>query len=100
MKELEQGEIVKIEGITHPILVVSKDYYNRLGQIIGCPIVKTNIKSAIYVYIETGIVSGTILCDQLKSLDMMYRGYSVLGKISIDERMLVADIIQGLFEYI
>ena len=35
---LHQGEIIKIEKIKHPVLVVSKNFFNETGEIIGCPI--------------------------------------------------------------
>lgn len=35
---VSQGDILKIEGIRHPVLVVSKDFFNTSGEIIGCPI--------------------------------------------------------------
>ena len=40
MEYLHQGDILKIEKIKHPVLVVSKDFFNTSGQIIGCPVIK------------------------------------------------------------
>ena len=31
-----QGDILKIEKIKLPVLVVSKDFFNQTGEIIGC----------------------------------------------------------------
>lgn len=97
---LEQGMIIKIEGIKDPVLVVSKDYYNQIGQIIGCPVVKTNVKGAIYREINNDEVTGTILCDQVRNFDINLRGYSIISKISMEEKMIISDIIQGLFDYV
>ena len=32
---LHQGDILRIEKIKHPVLVVSKDFFNMSGEIIG-----------------------------------------------------------------
>ena len=37
-EELHQGDILKIEHIKKPVLVVSKDFFNQTHEIIGCPI--------------------------------------------------------------
>ena len=42
MASLHQGDILKIEKIKHPVLVVSKDFFNTSGEIIGCPIIKNS----------------------------------------------------------
>ena len=34
-----QGDIIKVEKIKPPVLVVSKDFFNESGEIIGCPII-------------------------------------------------------------
>lgn len=100
MASLDQGTIIKIGGVKHPVLVVSKDYYNSIGQIIGCPIIQSTISTAIYKEIIAGDIHGTVLCDQLKNFDLNARGYTPCGKISLDDRLEISDIIQGLFDYI
>ena len=35
MASLHQGDILKVEKIKHPVLVVSKDFFNTSGEIIG-----------------------------------------------------------------
>ena len=49
MELLHQGDILKIEKIKHPVLVVSKDFFNSSGEIIGCPIMdEYGRKSRLY----------------------------------------------------
>ena len=43
MEILHQGDILRIEKIKHPVLVVSKDFFNTSGEIIGCPIIKPEL---------------------------------------------------------
>ena len=35
-EELHQGDILKIERIKKPVLIVSKDFFNQTFEIIGC----------------------------------------------------------------
>lgn len=42
MELLHQGDILKIEKINHPVLVVSKNFFNTSGAIIGCPIIRNS----------------------------------------------------------
>ena len=35
--DVHQGDILKIEKIKIPVLVVSKDFFNQTGEIIGWP---------------------------------------------------------------
>lgn len=45
MEQLHQGDVLKIEKIKHPVLVVSKDFFNSSGEIIGCPIIKSCVEA-------------------------------------------------------
>lgn len=49
MASLHQGDILKVEKIKHPVLVVSKDFFNTSGEIIGCPIIK-NSTAVHFIY--------------------------------------------------
>ena len=96
----EQGDILRIEGIKDLVLVLSKNYYNKSSKIVGCPIVKNARESILNVHIKTKDVEGVALCDQLRNLDISVRGYQIVSKIDISDKMLVSDIVQGIFDYI
>lgn len=96
---VDQGQIIRVEDISAPVLVVSKKYYNTTGQILGCPIVSDLSENAIKIKIVTERVCGTVLCDQIKNIDLQTRGYQILGEITLSEKMLISDVIQGLIEY-
>ena len=40
MVEYYQGDVLKIENQKDLVIVVSKDKYNEIGQVIACPIIK------------------------------------------------------------
>ena len=50
---VHQGDILKVEKIKNPVLVVSKDFFNETGEIIGCPIFDHSIGSPLHIEIET-----------------------------------------------
>ena len=53
MELLQQGDILKIEKIKHPVLVVSKDFFNTSGEIIGCPIIVNSMPGPLHIWIST-----------------------------------------------
>ena len=100
MEFLHQGDVVKIERIKHPVLVVSKDFFNNSGEIIGCPIIYESISGPLHIWISTEEVEGYVNCEKLSLLDLNYRGFKKLDSISIHDLINISDAIQGIFEYI
>ena len=100
MIQLHQGDILKIERIKDPILIVSKDFFNITGNIIGCPIVKSCPKSSLHIWTSTKENEGYIQCEYLSLLDMTARGHKRVGRLPFHELMNVSDAIQGIFEYV
>lgn len=97
---LRQGDIIKVEHVKHPVLVVSKDFFNASGQIIGCPIVEESSVGPLHIYVQTDETAGYVQCEKLALLDLKVRGYKVVDNISLSDRMNIADAVQGIFEYI
>lgn len=100
MEFLHQGDVVKIERIKHPVLVVSKDFFNNSGEIIGCPIIYESMSGPLHIWISTEKTEGYVNCEKLSLLDLNYRGYKKLDRIPIQDLMNISDAIQGIFEYI
>lgn len=50
--DIHQGDILKIEKIKHPVLVVSKDFFNNSGAIIGCPIIENSTIGPLHIWID------------------------------------------------
>ncbi|MBO5228512.1 MAG: type II toxin-antitoxin system PemK/MazF family toxin [Lachnospiraceae bacterium] len=99
-QKLYQGDILKIEKIKHPVLVVSKDFFNTSGEIIGCPIIKSSMPGPLHIWMSTENAEGYIQCEKLALLDMSVRGYRKIDRLPISEIINVSDAIQGIFEYI
>ena len=100
MKYISQGDILKIEKIKHPVLVVSKDFFNTSGQIIGCPIILDSIAGPLHIWMSTEETAGYIQCEKLALLDLAVRGYKKVDRLPLAEMINVSDAIQGIFEYI
>ena len=100
MELLHQGDILIIEKIKHPVLVVSKDFFNSSGEIIGCPIFTNSIPGSLHIWMTTEENRGYIQCEKLALLDLSVRGYKKVDSLPIAEMINVSDAIQGIFEYI
>lgn len=101
MKEgIFQGDILKIERIKMPVLVVSKDFFNKTGEIIGCPIYKNGEPGALHIKINTGEVAGYVQCEKMSLLDMNFRGYSKIDRVHMPDIINITDAIQGIFDYV
>lgn len=95
-----QGDILKIEGIRYPVLVVSKDFFNASGEIIGCPVYASATKSPLHIQVSTTETKGYVQCEKLTLLDLSVRGYKKTDALALEERMNIVDAVQGIFDYI
>lgn len=101
MKEgICQGDLLKIERIKMPVLVVSKNFFNQSGEVIGCPVYRNGKPGALHIRIETEEVTGYVHCEKMALLDMNIRRYSKLGSIHTSEIIDITDAIQGIFDYV
>lgn len=100
MEPLHQGSILRIEKIKHPVLIVSKDFFNTSGQIIGCPIIKHSTPGPLHIRISAENTEGYVQCEKLALLDLSIRGYKKTDKLPILEMINISDAIQGIFEYV
>lgn len=100
MEQVHQGDILKIEKVKHPVLIVSKDFFNASGEVIGCPIIRNSIQGPLHIRIFTEENEGYVQCEKLALLDLTVRGYKKTDRLPISEMMNISDAIQGIFEYI
>ena len=100
MEYMHQGDIIKIEKIKDPILVVSKDFFNTSGAVIGCPIIKNSIPGPLHIWMSTDEMEGYVQCEKLALLDLSVRGHKKIDRMHISELINVVDAVQSIFEYI
>lgn len=97
---VEQGSIIKIQNLSFPILVVSNNFFNETGMIVGCPIFNIATESPLHVHIDCDKVKGNVYCEDLKTFDLKSRRYTWLDTIDMFQAVEIVDIIQGIFDYI
>ena len=100
IEELQQGDILKIEKIKFPVLIISNDFFNQSGEIIGCPITMNAIEGPLHIFISARGVEGYVLCEQLKLFDLRVRGHKKIDQVKWSEKMNISDAVQGTFEYV
>ena len=98
--EIHQGDILQIEKIKPPVLVVSKDFFNKSGEIIGCPIYETGAEGPLHISIRTEEITGYVQCENLALLDLNIRGYKKIDRIPLSDVINITDAIQGIFDYL
>lgn len=100
MVNYEQGDIIKVEGISKPLLVVSKDLFNKEGMAMCCPLFQKSTSHPLHISVTDLDGNAYIaLVEQTKLVDISFRGYSFLSRLSYYDVMNVSDALQALFEY-
>jgi len=99
MFSIEQGEILKVENIKYPVLVVSKNFFNKTEQAIVCPIIQDKPDDPLHIPFRAEKLSGTVLCEEMKLMDFRYRGFSLLDRIAYSDIINITDAIQSIFDY-
>ena len=97
---INQGDILRIDGIRHLVLTVSKNFFNQQGEIIGCPIYKSDNEGPLHIHIKTRKIEGCVQCEKLALLDMKARRYSVTDRLDLPDVINITDAIQGIFDYV
>ena len=99
MAAIEQGDLLKVEGIQHPVIVVSNNYFNQSGKAIVCPILKKAVPGPLHIELKDSAVEGYVLCEQVRYLDLASRRYSKLVQTHYFDIMDISDAVVSMFEY-
>lgn len=93
---VNQGDIIKIcfdptkgheQSGYRPALVVSNDKFNAISPnlVLACPITNTKKSFPLHVDLDGRTsTSGTILVDQIRSIDITTRGFKFVEKLPVD----------------
>ena len=82
-----QGDILKLDRIKLPVLVVSKDFFNQTGEVIACPIYSIGQEDALHIHIEMQHADGYVHCEKLTLLDLHARDFSKLDSLRLRDLM-------------
>lgn len=108
---LRQGDIIKLnfnpqsgheQAGYRPALVVSNDvFHQKTNLVIVCPISNTTNDFPLHVKLDNRTsTTGSVLCQHIKSLDVVSRGYVFVERLPDDILQEVFDIIYGEIELI
>ena len=50
MIKAEQGDILKVNSIKYPLIVVSKNFFNESGLVIACPILSDTVRGPLRIF--------------------------------------------------
>ena len=97
---INQGDILKVENISKPVLVVSKNFFNETGEVIACPIYDGGNEGALHIPISGKKVQGVVHCEKMNLFDMSVRGFSKTDTVGYEDIINISDAIQGIFDYV
>lgn len=96
--ELQQGDILKIEHIRHPVLIVSKNFFNSSGEIIGCPIYSNSTAGPLHIAVVTDEIQGYVQCEKLALLDKVRHAWRPFGNTPLPGKAIFTENITSAFE--
>ena len=96
---VEQGDLLRIEKLPQPVIVVNNNFFNQSGMAIVCPIVKNAMPGPLHIQLKDSPVEGYVLCEQVRYIDLTARRYSKLTATHYFDIMDISDAVMGMFEY-
>ena len=99
MTRAKQGDLLRVAGLSHPVMVVSNDFFNASGKAIVCPILKDAVEGPLHIRLKCGPVEGYVLCEQVRYVDLNVRSISKLSEMHYFEVMDISDAVMGMFDY-
>ena len=103
MIRAEQGDILRISGINWPVIVVSNDHFNQIGEAIVCPIMADITPNAVHLPLTVsasgGMISGTVACEHVRHVDLNVRRFVKVASLNLNEFLDISDTLIALFDF-
>ena len=100
MTNREQGTVIELSNEKKKALVVSKDFFNKSGLSVICPVVFSATEDALHIpLIINGEQEMIALCEHLKTVDLERRHYKKIGTVTFSQIQEITDVIQAIFDY-
>jgi len=99
MRRAEQGDLLRVEGLKYPVIVVSNNFFNESGKAIVCPIVNSAVEGPLHIRLRDCPVQGYVLCEQVKYVDLAFRRFNRLAETHYFDIMDISDAVMGMFDY-
>ena len=95
----EQGDLLKVQGIAQPVIVVSNNFFNQSGMVVLCPIAVHAVPSPLHIQLRNAPIEGYVLCEFVRSMDLSARSFSKLSSTHYFDIMDISDAVMGIFDY-
>lgn len=79
-----------------PAVIISDYDFNKFGLAYVCPITSSKYNEPWEVYIAKGKITGTVLCNQLRAIDIDARNLSKKDKLSKNTLDKIRDILREI----
>ena len=103
MLRAEQGSILRVSGINWPVIVVSNDHFNAIGEAIVCPILDNIAPNAVHLPVcvssASGEIRGLIACEHVRHMDLKVRRFTKLGALVLSDYLDISDTLIALFDF-
>ena len=99
MAEYQQGDLLRVDGIAHPVIVVSNNVFNASGKAIVCPILPHAAEGPLHIRLKDSAVQGVVLCEQVRYLDLAARRCTKLSETHYFDVMDLSDAVVSMFEH-
>lgn len=99
MQNVEQGDLLKVSGLSYPVIVVSNNFFNQSNKAIVCPILKDAIEGPLHIRLKNCPVEGYVLCEQVRYVDLAARHYSRITASHYFDIMDISDAVMSMFDY-
>lgn len=96
---IEQGDLLRVSGLTHPMIIVRNNFFNASGKAIVCPIVKDATEGPLNIRLKDCPIDGFILCEQVRYVDLAARHFSKITTAPYFDIMDISDVVMGMFDY-
>lgn len=64
-----------------------------------CPIVQDTFLDPLHIEIKTDEIRGIVMCEQMRMIDLRYRGYKKVSRMHYADIINIIDAIQSIFDY-
>ena len=99
MVKINQGDLLRINGLSYPVIVVSNNFFNGSGKAIVCPILKNVIPGPLHIELTDSPIEGYVVCEQVKYVDLTVKRFAKLTDSYYYDIMNISDAVMGIFDY-
>lgn len=94
-----QRDILQLENVKIPVIVLSKNAFNCTNQAIVCPLFRGESSSATHVPVSFKNNKYYAASEQLRYLDLSQRFFKNVGSVDMNEFIEISNAAESLIDY-